>query len=372
MSRRSTFPPSLLACLLLFAVSPNRSADLAKPLPGESSEIEILRDPRLTQGVTQGYANHLPGEEQAECLSRWTKKGITQAQWAFWEISEQLYFAHHAATPVLPRPSSFGWTTANGAKQFLIEEGVVRMKLDTAKEWREGGSLNLAEKDGRAPKYGDPHTVWPHFLIGQHFAKDNEPGTILSEEEKLGLDRYQRLRFGIDIRLHRLRKSSAWDHRQEYGAPNHAIFYVAFVLMPRSASRLVDGGKFYMLVPTIYSEGEEAHVPGSAPWLGLDQFGDGVYFSGAHPTLKAGSWVSYDIDVKQLIREGLAAATQRSLAQKHARVYRVEDYWLGCLLVGWEIWGGFDTDIEFKNMSLRGSPAAIRAIHELPSTQSSP
>lgn len=328
------------------------------PQPAATQEVEILRDPGLEHGVTQGYANHLSPEERADCLSRWKEKGVRDSQWAFWEISEQLYFAHNAETPTLPRPGCFHWSTSHGAKQFQIEEGVVRMKLDTAKEWREGGSLNLPDNAGRAPKYGDPHTVWPHFLIGQHFAKDNEPGTVLAEDEKLGLDRHQRLRFGIDIRLNRLRKSSDWDHQAEYGASNHAIFYMAFILMPRSASRLADSGKFYMLVPAIYSEGNEANVPGSAPWLGLDQFGDGVYFSGAHPTLKAGSWVSYDIDVKQLIREGLAAATQRSLVQKKDRMYRVEDYWLASMLVGWEIWGGFDTDIEFKNMSLRGGPAA--------------
>lgn len=328
-----------------------------RPQSGAIGEVEILRDPGFVQGVTQGYANHLSPEEQADCLSRWTKKGVKNSQWAFWEISEQLHFAHNGETPTLPRPGSFNWTTANGAKQFQIEDGVVRMKLDTAKEWREGGSLNLPDKEGRAPKYGDPHTVWPHFLIGQHFAKDNAPGTVLSEGEKLGVEGPQRLRFGIDIRLNRLQKSSDWDHQAEYGASNHAIFYMAFILVPRSASRLADTGKFYMLVPAIYSEGNEANVPGSAPWLGLDQFGDGVYFSGAHPALKAGSWVSYDIDVKQLIREGLSTATQRSLAQKKNRLYRVEDYWLASMLVGWEIWGGFDTDIEFKNLSLRGGPA---------------
>lgn len=328
---------------------------------GTAAEVEILRDPGLSQGVTQGYANHLSPAERADCLSRWTQKGITNAQWAFWEISEQLYFAHHAENPTLPRRGCFSWTTANGTKQFQIEDGVVRMKFDTAKEWREGGSLNLPDKEGQKPRYGDPNTVWPHFLIGQHFAKDNAPGTVLSEAEKLGIDSHPRLRLGIDIRLNRLRKSSAWDHRQEYGAPNHAIFYVAFVLMPRIASRLAEGGKFYMLVPAIYSEGDDKHVPGSAPWLGLDQFGDGVYFSGAHPTLKAGEWVSYDIDVKQHIREGMAAATRHSIAQKRGRMYRAEDYWLACMLVGWEIWGGFDTDIEFKNMSLHGSPASTAA-----------
>lgn len=161
-----------LTTLLLGAAAAYSQAGLAE-------EVEILRDPGLVQGVTQGYANHLSPEERVDCLSRWTTKGVSDSQWAFWEISEQLYFAHNRETLILPRPGCFNWSTANGAKQFQIEEGVVRMKLDTAKEWREGGSLNLPDKEGRTPKYGDPHTVWPHFLIGQHFARDNDPGTAL-------------------------------------------------------------------------------------------------------------------------------------------------------------------------------------------------
>ena len=55
---------------------------------------ELLRDPACQKGVTQGYANHLPADERADCLTRWKAKGLGQAQWAFWEISEKLHFAH--------------------------------------------------------------------------------------------------------------------------------------------------------------------------------------------------------------------------------------------------------------------------------------
>lgn len=319
-----------------------------------SRGTELLRDPNFSNGVTQGYANHLKPAERKDCLSRWTAKGITNAQWAFWEISEQLYFAQNPTTPSLPRPGTFLWSTENKAKQCQIENGTVRFHFDTSKEWREGGKLNLPDKNGVQPRYGDPNTTWPHFLIGQHLTGDNKAAALIPDANKLDFNRYEQLRFGIEIRLNHLLKSSTWNHRAEYGAKNHAIFYIAFIIMPKTSKRVSDGGKFYMLVPAIYSEGANRHVPSSTPWLGLDQHGDGVYFSGAYPTLKAGEWVSYDIDVKQLIRDGFAAASKRAQATGLERTYRPEDYFVTCLLVGWEVWGGFDTDVEFKNLSLRG------------------
>ena len=326
------------------------------PTPAASPEVELLRDPLFSRGVTQGYANHLSPAEREDCLRRWQTRGITDARWSFWEISERLYFAHNPETPLLPGPGAFIWSTANHAKQCRIENGSVRMIFDTGREWREGGSLNLPEPDGTPPKYADPNTTWPHFLIGQHFAKDNDPATHIPDDEKLRFDQYGRLRFTVDIKLNRLLKSSTWDHRKDYQAANHAIFYIGFVVMPTSASRVADRGKFYVLAPAIYSEGGNRHVPGSLPWLGLDQFGDGVYFSGSQPVLQEGRWVAYDIDVKQIIREGMSAATQKTLARGETRIYRAEDHFLACLLIGWEVWGGFDTDVEFRNVSLRGSP----------------
>jgi len=315
---------------------------------------ELLRDPRFTQGITQGYANHLKPAERAECLARWTAIGITNAQWAFWEISEQLYFAQNPATPLIPKPGSFQWSTTNQAKQCLIENGAVHFLFDTSKEWREGGNLNLPDKSGQRPKYGDPNTTWPHFLIGQHLTGNNQATALIPEADKLLFNKYDQLRLRIDIKLNQLQKSSPWDHRAEYGAKNHAIFYLAFIIMPKTASRMSDAGKFYMLVPAIYSEGDDKHVPGSTPWLGLDQFGDGVYFSDSQPKLKTGNWTPYDIDVKQVIREGLTAAAQRAQTTGLKRTYNTDDYFIAGLLIGWEVWGGFATDIEFKNLTFRG------------------
>ncbi len=330
---------------------PQRSIPPGASKSAGPCEVELLRDPLLSKGVTQGYANHLTPAEREDCLSRWRARGVTEAQWMFWEISEQMYFAHNPETPQLPRPGTFIWTTANKAKQFLVENGRVRMVLDTGKEWREGGRLDLPDRDGNLPKYGKPPTNWPHFLIGQHLSGRSTSSRI-SKDNRLTFDSFGRLRFSIDIKLNRLIKSSAWDHRADFGAANHAIFYIGFQLRLKGAER---GGTFYMLAPAIYSEGENQHVPRALPWLGIDQHGAGVYFWASQPILQAGKWVSYDIDVKSLICDGFSAADQKARKQGNTKVSQPENYVLFCLLIGWEVWGGFDTDVEFRNMSLRGT-----------------
>ena len=325
---------------------------------GDADGIELLKDPALSKGITQGYANNLSPAERKDCQARWTAQGMGAADWAFWEIGEKLLFAHNPATPTRGAPGEFAWRTADDAKQCLVANGSVRMVFDTAREWREGGSLALPSKDGTPPRYSHGNTIWPHFLIGQHLAPDNSPTAPIADDRKVRFDRYDRLRFTADVKLNRLAKNSEWDHRAEFKAPNHAIFYVAFVAMPVSASRVADEGKFYIIVPAIYSEGGARHVAACHPWLSLDQAGDEVYFTGSQPALRAGAWVRYDTDVKQLIREAFAAATRQSRLDGKPETFVPEEHFLALVLIGWEVWGGFDTDVEFKNLSLRGWPSA--------------
>jgi hypothetical protein len=53
----------------------------------------------------------------------------------------------------------------------------------------------------------------------------------------------------------------------------------------------------------------------------------------------------------------LAAATKEFRAREKIKTYVPVDYFLAALLIGWEVWGGFNTDVEFKDLSLRGWPA---------------
>ncbi len=330
-------------------------APVPAPDPGAAG-IELLRDPGFVQGVTQGYANHLPAAEREDCLARWNSRGLGDAQWAFWEISERLHFAHNPDAPLRAGPGAYEWSTVDLAKQCSIDHGAVRFRFDTGREWREGGSLWLSDADGKRPRYGNPATTWPHFLVGQHLVASNDAMYPIPDHEKLLLDTYKRLRFTLEVKLNRLERSSQWDHREEFGAADHALFYIGFAVMPRETQCIAQRGKFYILIPAIYSEGGAAHVQQCAPWLGIDQFGDGVFFSGSpvYPHLVAGSWVPYDVDVAALVREGLTAAAARVAPEDRKRSLDPKDYFVAVLLIGWEVWGGFATDVEFRGVSLRG------------------
>ena len=323
------------------------------PAQHQPGEVELLRDPVLLHGVTQGFANTLPQEDRESCFARWQAKGITKAKWEFWEISESQYFAHNPNTPEVLGPGHYHWETADHAKQLTIRDGVVRMIYDTSKEWREGGRLNLPDKEGNRPKYDAVETSWPHFLIGQVFTHEGNQSEAPEDDQKIIADGYVGLRFKADVRLNRLKKSSEWDHSSDFETANHALFYIVFTVMPVASKSISEPGKIYILVPAIYSEGD-GHVKSSAPWIGFDQFGDSVYFTDSQPKLKAGEWVSYDFDMKKLIQEGLAAVEKEARAKGVKKSYRTEDYFLAKFIIGWEKWGGFDTDVEFKGLSLRG------------------
>jgi hypothetical protein len=353
-----------LACVVLSGCSQFGAATVAGRQPGSGAVardaavgIELLRDPGFTKGVTQGYANHLPPAERRDCLARWQSRGITDAQWAFWEISERLHFAHNPETPVVSGPGVYAWSTADLAKQCIIDHGSVRLVFDTGKEWREGGNLWLPDADGERPHYGNPATTWPHFLVGQHLVASNDAMYPIPESEKLLLGGSRRLHFTLDVKLNHLERSSQWDHREEFGAADHALFYVGFAIMPKATQCIAQRGKFYVLIPAIYSEGG-AHVPTCAPWLGIDQFGDGVFFSGspAYPHLQLGTWVHYGVEVQDLVLEGLGARAHRASPGGAGPSASPEDYFVAVLLIGWEVWGGFATDVEFRGLSLRGYP----------------
>jgi hypothetical protein len=320
--------------------------------------VELLRDPELTKGVTGGYANLLSPSEREEANRRWAGKGITGAEWAFWEISGNSYFANNPQNPEVQENGVYRWSTEDGSKQFLRDGGLVRMLYDTSKEWREGGNITWPDETGAKAPYAhrDPATTWPHFLIGQHLTGDNDPSTPLREGDKIFPGRFEDLRFRIDVKLNQVLRLSAKDFTAEHVTPGHALFYLGFGIMPRNTANIKELGKVYLLVPAIYSHGDNRHFDDHLPWTGPDQFGDGVYFSGSFQSLRPAEWVHYDVDVKALVAEGLAAFDRKVRERQTPldREYSPDDYFVAFILIGWEIWGDFTTDVEFKNLSMIG------------------
>ena len=85
-----------------------------------------------------------------------------------------------------------------------------------------------------------------------------------------------------------------------------------------------------------------------------DQFGDRTYFAklgtgvtanAKKLTVGSPTFENIDIDV---------AAFSRQVLTEINPDLNPGDYFVSAFLAGWEIWGGYKTDIEMKNLSLRG------------------
>ena len=246
---------------------------------------ELLDDPHLSKGIAVGFANTYPDNLDNACISLWRNilPSYNQIKWMFWEISERFYFCENQNNNPAVSSNLISYVSPNaGGKKFTINKdtGVARMEYNTSWEWR--GGCNLCKPwtfDGTThyPLYGNSLTNWPHFLIGQvlspSYVPSLSPIISIPENEKIFLTKYQQLLFSGEFKWNNSTKINPsfncppgdWKPNtcnQEIcqnnceTIPNHAIFYVAFVLWyknwpsyPSEGPRVV-----YQLLPLIYTE----------------------------------------------------------------------------------------------------------------------
>lgn len=348
---------------------------------------ELLFDTNFSNGVTVGYANTYPDSQDSQCIQRWKEKipSYDNAKWMFIEISERFYFCDNNETPTMDS-SKISYVSPNaGLKKFTSSKnGNIRMEYDTGWEWRTGCNLCKMEHpsiSSSPPRYGDPYTNWPHFLVSQVLWKDYVPSqydqgmNIIPASERVYLNRYDSLIFNANIKLKNSEKSlgiqcPAGDWKPDSCnesvcegncdlIPNHALFYVAFVLWRNQKIANGEPNVIYMLLPLMYTEDGQNPVKFNESMVMPDQFGDGVYFApnvtnSSHrvisPILEKGKWANVNIDVYELSRDALQAFEEK----QDLDVLDPKKYHVSIFLAGWEIWGGYKTDVEFNSLSLKG------------------
>jgi len=62
---------ALVAALALASLIP-----VSRAAEDDVAGIELLRDPALSKGIAQGYANNLSKYERVNCQARWAGKGM--------------------------------------------------------------------------------------------------------------------------------------------------------------------------------------------------------------------------------------------------------------------------------------------------------
>lgn len=362
----------------------------------QTSSVELFSDPNFTNGVAVGYANTYPDtpsqnydHNDQSCIQRWSQilPNYSQTKWMFTEISERFFFCDNQSNNPQVTANSISYISPNaGMKQFISHRnGHVQMIYDTTWEWR--GGCNLCKSwpgvTPSTPTYGNPLSNWPHFLLSQFLSPSYVPSQYdigqkaIQPSERISLSKYNQLLFSGSFKLNNTNKpdqvfncpAGDWKPNscQEsicqqncQDVPNHAIFYVAFVLwrnqwnnpMPANTPNVV-----YQLLPLVYTENGVVNIGGDKEYLMGDQFGDSTYFAkfGQASTsgvrkLTPGVWVDINIDVNQFSTDVLKFINPS---------LNPNDYFVAATLIGWEIWGGYQTDIEIRSLSLQGITEVI-------------
>jgi len=353
-------------------------------------EIELFDDPSFQKGVAVGFANTYPNSLDEACISRWANilPNYGTIKWMFWEITERFYFCDNPTDNPQITGNAILYVSPNaGGKKLTINKDTKIVKMEYRTDWEWRGGCNLCKPwtyDGvtHYPVYGDPYTNWPHFLVGQVLSPSYVPNLYvisIPESEKVYLTKYQKLLFHGEFKWnnsYRVAPFPGWNcpdgdwkpntcseeicQSNCEHVPNHAIFYIGFVLWykdwpsyPSQGPRVV-----YQLLPLLYTEDGEYNMGGDFENLMPDQYGDRTFFAkfGEGPTVNVrklvkNQWVSTDIDVDEFSRYILDYISQKVGSQLNPK-----DYFISMVLIGWEIWGAYQTDIEFRSISLKAVP----------------
>ena len=337
----------LFLCLISASCTspPPQTKPSATNHQASNSKVQsILRDPLFARGVRHGNGNTYPGKMDRACRDRWNRRleGLGEAVWRFTEIAEKTYFCENPNTPTLDKDRLI-YESKDRSKRFMIRldgSGTVRYLFDSSKEWRQGCQLNLPNEKAEKPVFGSEHWNWCHFLVGQPLADDHD------EAGKVRFERYGDIRFQARVKLNDIARSGP-ECEERDGVPNHALFYIGFVLK-RKAWTWTRPRTFYALVNAFYSKDGENHHE-VAPWLGSDPVHAAVFFSPGYPALVRGTEVDYNVSVKTVANRAITAYNE-----KHKTSVLLEDYTLSGILIGWEIWGGYRTDVEMRGLALNG------------------
>lgn len=363
---------------------PTKTPVTATPAPA----VELLDDTLFQKGIAVGYGNTYPDNLDAYCIQRWKRilPEYDSVKWMFTEISERFYFCDNSDNNPIYSSNLIQYVSPNaGLKKFTTNRrGTFRMEYDTGWEWR--GGCNLCKKwldvTPDPPKYGNPLTNWPHFLVGQILSPSYRPSQwdpgsfgVIPFNERIYPTKYKQLTFKARVNLLDLERKGDLNWNCPAGdwkpnscnesvcndscdfIPNHAIFYFAFVFWRENRSESLPN-VIYQLLPIIYSEDGKNHVLTKDSFVMGDQFGETVYFAGTGngsdpyvPSLQKGKKVDIDVDIIKLTNK----AFQDISRFRGYNDLNIKDYYIAVFLAGWEIWGAYRTDIEVSDISFKGS-----------------
>ncbi len=311
----------------------------------KDEEIELLRDTKFEWGLGEFTESNL-------ARAQWCKMPIGQEPaWAVSEIATETHFCQNLPNPKSTEPTIIFESEGGHKKLISYKDGRIKLQLDSSAEEKEGCGITNYK---RSP----PVLSWIYYGVIQHISIDFAD--------------FEELNFNLDVKLNKFEPNVLRQKCTEYGAiiDRYGGFGIIF-LLKREGEGYGPGNLYWLLIDSCgkhWWEGtDESGEPrnkecssNSEEYIQSDTFGIPMYHppmdnnitssvDNTHPILKEGQWVNYNVDLKKFAEDGI-----NYYNAKYGINMDLADYQLAHIDLAWEIIGGFDTEIELRNFSLKG------------------
>lgn len=303
----------------------------------EGEEIEIFKDTKFEWGFAKFSASNLPENERCEIPVQ-GKKPV----WTVAEVATETHFCKNLPQPKSADPIIIFESEGGHKKLYSYKDSRIKLLLDSSVEEKQGCRITNPIT---------PESWWPHYGVVQYMLVDFAD--------------FEELNFSVDAKLNKFKLKIPDQDCTKYDATveKYGEFIIVFLLQRKDGSDSPSNLFWLLLVtcskhwwPGARPEDREC-TSNSAEYILRDQFGIVMYhppMGNKHPILKeGGQWATYNFDLKELAKDAVNYHNSR-----HDPDIDLDDYYLGHVNFGWEMVGAFDTEIELKNLSLKGRYAA--------------
>ncbi|MBE0540925.1 MAG: hypothetical protein IH623_06030 [Verrucomicrobia bacterium] len=286
-----------------------------------AAERELIRDPHFRNGflllepkpgkrVVYGEATDASASAKPVWdLCQWSSRFPLEAGRAKRSPGGSLFFTNAAKRVCLGTPGGAGADLSLGVNASV-------------------------EYAGRARK--SPSEPWVHLLVQQELEQPPSLADLAS------------CRFQVEARL----AHSKLFRTDDYTPARHAAQFLIFLTVANRNPQSPGYGQYFWFGIPLYDDRERI-----VPAYQAKDFGDTkmfIYMPASDVFTKQsthdGQWVRFAKELLPLMREGLAAGWQRGFM---AGSRDMADYRVTGIVIGWEMPGIFDVELQLRNLSLR-------------------
>jgi len=308
-------------------------------------EIELLKDTKFEWGFGEFTESNLP-------KTQWCEMPVQpEPAWAVSEIATETHFCQNLPNPKSTDPTIVLESKEGHKKLISYKDGRIKLQFDTSAEEKQGCVITNYKR-------GPAGSSWPYYGVIQQIPIDFAD--------------FEELSFSLDVKLNKFEPNIYEQKCTDYGAriDRYGGFGIVF-LLKRKGEGYAPENLYWLLIDACskhwwmgaYEKGESGNkkcTSNTEEYILSDDFGIPMYhplmdstitFSvdNKHPVLREGEWVSYTVDLKRFAEDGINYQNT-----EYGTRIDLADYQLAHIDLAWEIIGGFDTEIELRNFSLKG------------------